>query len=161
MTVPETGATKTSAPIVFQTMRASDWLHRVLAEMARSAPARWYLNNTLDAFHAGSISNTEAAKRIRQHTLAEREQTLKRIELYLQAPASQKVQEHYLMLAYTQSVVADQKTIAWLKSGASAATDPWRYHAKVSATKAKLVALLVKTAKPLGVPVPVATELYP
>ena len=65
------------------------------------------------------------------------------------------------MLAYTQSVVADQKTIAWLKSGASAATDPWRYHAKVSVTKAKLVALLVKTAKPLGVPVPIATELYP
>lgn len=71
------------------------------------------------------------------------------------------LQEHYLMLAYTQSVVADQKTIAWLKAGGNPATEPWRYHAKVSVTKAKLVALLVKTAKPLGVPVPIATELYP
>jgi hypothetical protein len=65
------------------------------------------------------------------------------------------------MLAYTQSVEADRKTIAWLKAGGSPATEPWQYHAKVSVTKAKLVELLLKTARPLGIPVPQATSLYP
>jgi hypothetical protein len=77
------------------------------------------------------------------------------------APASQELQAHYLMLAYTQSVVADRKTIAWLKAGGSRATEPWQYHAKVSETKAKLVQLLLKTAGPLGIPVPQATNIYP
>jgi hypothetical protein len=161
MSVSETGATKASAPFVFQTVRADDWLRRVLAEMERSTPARWFLNNTLDAFRAGRITAAEAARLIEKHTLDEREHTVKRIELYLQAPASQKLQEHYLMLAYTQSVEADRKTIAWLKAGGNPATEPWQYHAKVSVTKAKLVELLLKTARPLGIPVPQATSLYP
>jgi hypothetical protein len=161
MSVPETGATKTSAPFVFQTVRADDWLRRVLAEMDRSTPARWFLNNTLDAFRADEISAAEAARLIEKHTLEERENTVKRIQLYLQAPASQKLQAHYLMLAYTQSVLADRKTIAWLRAGGSPATEPWQYHAKVSITKAKLVQLLVKTAGPLGIPVPQATNIYP
>ena len=161
MTVPETGATKASAPFVFQTVRTDDWLRRVLAEMTRSTPARWFLNNTLDSFHAGRLSAAEAARLIQKHTLDERQNTVKRIQLYLQAPPSQKLQEHYLMLAYTQSVLADQKTIAWLKAGGSAATEPWQYHAKVSATKAKLVKLLVKTATPLHIRVPQATEIFP
>jgi hypothetical protein len=161
MSVPETGAAKASAPFVFQTVRADDWLRRVLAEMDRSTPARWFLNNTLDSFRAGEISAAEAARLIEKHTLDERENTVKRIQLYLQAPASQKLQAHYLMLAYTQSVEADRKTIAWLKAGGSPATEPWQYHAKVSVTKAKLVELLLKTARPLGIPVPQATSLYP
>ena len=161
MSVPETGATKSSASFVFQTVRTDDWLRRVLAEMTRSTPARWFLNNTLDSFRAGHITAAEAARLIEKHTLDERQNTVKRIDLYLQAPASQKLQEHYLMLAYTQSVLADKKTIAWLKAGGSPATEPWRYHAKVSVTKAKLVKLLVKTATPLHIRVPQATELYP
>ena len=161
MSVPETGAAKSSGSFVFQTVRADDWLRRVLAEMSRSTPARWFLNNTLDSFRAGRISAAEAARLIEKHTLEERENTVKRIQLYLQAPASQKLQAHYLMLAYTQSVVADQKTIAWLRAGGSPATEPWQYHAKVSATKATLVKLLVKTAAPLGIPVPQASSLYP
>jgi hypothetical protein len=161
MSVEETSATKVSAPFVFQTVRADDWLRRVLAEMDRSTPARWFLNNTLDSFRAGDISSAEAARLIEKHTLDERENTVKRIQLYLQAPASQKLQEHYLMLAYTQSVVADRKTIAWLKAGGSRATEPWQYHAKVSETKAKLLQLLLKTAGPLGIPVPQATNIYP
>ena len=124
-------------------------------------PARWFLNNTLDSFRAGEISAAEAARLIEKHTLDERENTVKRIQLYLQAPASQKLQEHYLMLAYTQSVVADRKTIAWLKAGGSPATEPWQYHAKVSATKATLIKLLVKAAAPLGIPVPQASSIYP
>ena len=161
MSVTETSATKVSAPFVFQTVRADDWLRRVLAEMDRSTPARWFLNNTLDSFRSGDISSAEAARLIEKHTLDERENTVKRIQLYLQAPASQKLQAHYLMLSYTQSVVADRKTIAWLKAGGSPATEPWQYHAKVSETKAKLLQLLLKTAGPLGIPVPQATSIYP
>jgi hypothetical protein len=161
MTVPATGAVKLSKPFLFQTVRADDWLRRVLAEMARSAPARWFLNNTLDAFHRGEVSAKQAAAMIEKHTLDERQNTVKRIELYLQAPPSQKVAEKYLMLSYTKSVLADKKTIAWLKAGGHAASDPWRYHAQASAVKAKLVALLLKAAKPLRIPVPPATNLYP
>ena len=161
MSVPETGAAKSSASFVFQTVRTDDWLRRVLAEMSRSTPARWFLNNTLDSFRAGRISAAEAARLIEKHTLEERENTVKRIQLYLQAPASQKLQAHYLMLAYTQSVVADQKTVAWLRAGGSPATEPWQYHAKVSATKATLIKLLVKAAAPLGIPVPQASSIYP
>jgi hypothetical protein len=161
MNVPESGAMRVSAPFAFETIRADEWLRRVLSEMERSAPARIFLNNTLDSFRAGHITAAEAARLIEQRSLSERENTVKRITLYLQAPKSQQLTEGYLMLAYVQSVEANRRTIAWLRSGGSKETEPWRYHAKVSTTKATLVQLLLKAAVPMGIPVPPATSLYP
>jgi len=162
MTVPETGATRSSAPFAFRSMTEAEWLRRVIAEMQSAAPARMRLNNLLDRMNAGELTPDQTADLIESDTLKAREATLRRIAVYRQAPAGLERASRLLLRSYQQSVIANEQIIIWLRNGADHVNDTaWRYSAAASATKALLIAELVEAARPLGIPVPPATSLYP
>jgi hypothetical protein len=143
-------------------MTAGDWIRAVLAELDRHGQARTDLNAILDYVEAGTMTPQAGADAIEKDIQPARAETLARLRALAPPPPHLDRIRTEVLTAFVVSLAADKATAGHLRAGGKPTNDPnSRLHVRASAIKAKMLADMAVAAKPLGIRVPPARNLWP
>ena len=148
--------------VVLGGMSAGDWIRAVLAEINRRGEARADLNAILDYVEAGTMTPQAGAAAIEKDIQPARAETLARLRALAPPPARLARVRTEVLEAFVVSLAADTATAAHLRAGGKPTNDPNSHlHVRATDIKTKMLADIAVAAKPLGITVPPARNLWP
>jgi hypothetical protein len=143
-------------------LSAGEWIRAVLAELDRHGEARADLNAILDYVEAGTMTPQAGADAIEKDIQPARAETLARLRALALPPARLARVRIEVLEAFVVSLAADKATAAHLRAGGKPTNDPnSRLHVRATDIKARMLTHMAAAAKPLGIRVPPARNLWP